>query len=417
MKRYILFILAVVLPSLLPARNSATPGNSNRTSQAAPKPQKSHTRADDNTVGAVATLQYEKLPDMNTARMGHQIFPSGTGFVVVGGHTTNFRLTQTAELYENGQWKALSVGTAHDNGFAVTLSDGRVMVGGGYSSDNGVGQSKATTIYSPTAKSFATGPDMTTARAHAKAIATGSNVYVSGNWYADDKVIDYYNSTSFRALADMDGRANPYMFTDRAGNIYSISPQDTRGGSFGFYTASDGSQALSADEYNVTDGKTYYYRFPFYSEWVPLPLTSDVRVSDYHYLYNGSHCFLVLTQKGDKYLLTEACPDEDKTYNYNRFDIPTRHPTSGAAITYRAGVFVNPAKTEIYLIGTSGTATNQALHLISYNYENGHWTIASAAGFTHNLQSASWTMLSDGRLVCTGGGINKIGRASCRERV
>ena len=406
MKRYTLLILAALLPILLFAQNNLTAKNGDRISQTAPKPQKRLTRADDNTVGAVATLQFEKLPDMNTARMGHQVFLSGSGFAVVGGHTTDFKPTQTAELYENGQWKDLSIGTAHDNGFAVTLSDGRVMIGGGYSSASGVGQSKMTTIYSPTTKTFTAGPDMTTARANSKAIAIGSNVYVSGNWYADDKVIDCYNGTSFTALADMDGRVNPYLFTDKSGNVYSLSPQNTQGGSFGFYTASDGSQALSADEYNVTDGNTYYYRFPFYSEWVPLPLSSDVRASDYHYLYNGSNCFLVLTQKGGEYLLTEACPDDGKTYNYTKFGIPTKHPTSGAAITYRAGVFVNPSKTEIYLIGTSGTTTNQTLHLISYNYENGNWTIASASGFTHNLQSASWTMLSDGRLVCTGGGIN-----------
>ena len=30
--------------------------------------------------------KWERIADMNTARMGHQIFPSGDGFVVVGGH-------------------------------------------------------------------------------------------------------------------------------------------------------------------------------------------------------------------------------------------------------------------------------------------------------------------------------------------
>ena len=35
---------------------------------------KAATRADDSKVGVVATLRYEKLPDMNQPRMNHQTF-------------------------------------------------------------------------------------------------------------------------------------------------------------------------------------------------------------------------------------------------------------------------------------------------------------------------------------------------------
>ena len=43
------------------------------------------TQADDERKGVVATLKYEKLPDMNQARMGHQTFATANGLVVVGG--------------------------------------------------------------------------------------------------------------------------------------------------------------------------------------------------------------------------------------------------------------------------------------------------------------------------------------------
>lgn len=49
--------------------------------------------------GVTAALKYEKVADMTVARMSHQFFPSGNGFVVVGGRTTGFQLTRTAELY------------------------------------------------------------------------------------------------------------------------------------------------------------------------------------------------------------------------------------------------------------------------------------------------------------------------------
>lgn len=69
--------------------------------------------------GVTATLKYEKVADMTVARMSHQIFPSGNGFVVVGGRTTGFQLTRTAELYQDGNWQTLSIGNAHDGAFSV----------------------------------------------------------------------------------------------------------------------------------------------------------------------------------------------------------------------------------------------------------------------------------------------------------
>ena len=356
--------------------------------------------------GAVATLQYERIADMKTARMGHQIFPSGNGFVVVGGHTTNFELTKTAELYENGQWKDISISNPHDGAFTVTLSDGRVMVGGGFSSKNGVGQSKVTDIYDPKTKSFTAGPDMTVARAYCKAVAVGNKVYVSGNWYADDKVMDCYDGSSFKAVGDMDDRSNPYLFYDKENNVYSVSPCGIKGADFGFYTDPDGNKALSGDVYVPSENKTYYYRFWFYSEWVPLSLPTEARVEDNAYTYEGDHYFVVLTKNGDQYLLTEPCADLGKTFVYNKFDIPSRHPVTNAVINYRGTVYSNEAKGEYYLIGSSGTVPNQTVHIISYNYSTGNWTIASAGGFTYDLMSGGWTLLKDGRLACTGGGID-----------
>ena len=68
-------------------------------------------------------------------------------------------------------------------------------------------------------------------------------------------------------------------------------------------------------------------------------------------------------------------------------------------------MLTNEARKELYLIGASGAVTNQTLHVVSLNYTTDEWTIASASGFRHNMLSASWTLMNDGRLACTGGGI------------
>ena len=362
------------------------------------------TRADDSRQGVKATLKYEQIADMTTARMAHQAFPSGDGLVVVGGRTTGFQLTKTAELWQNGTWTKLTLSNAHDGAFSVRLSDGRYMVGGGFSSGKGVGQSTAVEIYDPQTRTFSAGPQLTVARAQCKAISVGSKVYVSGNWYADDATMDMYDGTSFKAVGETDDRSNPYMMADREGCVYVLSVYDTRGGSFGFYTDEDGDQLLLADKYSPSTGETRYFGLPFSPQLLPMALPDDTRSSDYHITYDGNNCYLMLAKTANSCSLYMLDLDDSQLYVFNSFDIPMTDD-AGKAITWRGGVIVNESKQEVYLIGASGTVDNQILHIISLNYVSDEWTIATGTGFSHNMLSATWTLMGDGRLACTGGGI------------
>ena len=362
------------------------------------------TRADDPRQGVRATLRYEQAADMAVARMAHQTFPSGDGLVVVGGRTTGFQLTKTAELWQNGTWTTIPIASAHDGAFAVRLSDGRYMVGGGFASAGGVGQTKVTDIYDPTTRTFATGPQLTTARAQSMAMAVGSQVYVSGNWYADDPTMDFYDGASFKAVAQTDGRTSPYMMYDADGNIYAFSSLNERGQSFGYYTDDDGEQLL-VDRYSPATGETRYIALPFTSENSLLPLSDDVRPSDYHVVYSGYNCYLLLSRAADGCRLYMLNLDQMGLYRFQNVVIPTADE-EGRTITWRGGVLTNSVRQEAYLIGASGPAARQTLHLISLNYDTDEWTLATATGFSHNLLSASWTVLSDGRLACTGGSVN-----------
>lgn len=376
------------------------------------------TRAADDKQGVKATLKYEQIADMPTARMGHQVLPSGNGFVVVGGRTTGFRLTKTAELWQNGTWTSLNISNAHDGAFSVKLADGRYMVGGGFSSDSGRGQSRATDFYDPQTRTFTAGPQLTTARAQSMAINVNGNengnqnenenqnvnVYVSGNWYAEDPTMDLYDGTSFKAVGQTYGRSNPYMMADREGCVYVLSAYDTYGESFGFYTDEDGDQLLLADRYFPSTGERRYFGLPFSSQLFPMGLPDDTRPSDYHITYGGNNCYLMLAKTASGYSLYMLDIDAPQLYVFGSFDIPTADD-AGNAITWRGGVLVNESRKETYLIGASGTLGNQTLHVISLNYVSDEWTIASATGFKHNVLTASWAVLADGRLACTGGGI------------
>ena len=208
--------------------------------------------------GAVATLQYEKIADMNKPRVLHQTFAVGDALVVVGGRTTGFESTPTAEIYQNGQWRDVSIRSAHDAGFTVTLGDGRIMVGGGNDDDWNYWSTK-TDIFDPATMSFTAGPDMTAGRENCKAIATPSGVYVGGNYLKDDKVLDCFDGSSFKAVGDMDGRYNPYLFTDTKGNVYSMGIYDNNDQNIPKKANKNGVVCVRGDMYEPSSGKTYYY--------------------------------------------------------------------------------------------------------------------------------------------------------------
>ena len=402
MKRQLLTVLltALLCPVALQAKDDITVVG---LKDIATLRQQRTTRADSKQ-GVKATLKYEQTADMPTPRMAHQVLPSGDGFVVVGGRTTGFQLTKTAELWQNGTWTSLNINNAHDGAFSVRLSDGRYMVGGGFSSAGGSGQSRATDIYNPQTRTFTQGPQLTVARAQSMAINVNGNVYVSGNWYADDPTMDLYDGTSFKAVGQTDGHSNPYMMADREGYVYVMSAYDVHGESFGFYTDEDGDQLLLADWYSPSTGETRYFGLPFTSQSYPMGLPDDTRPSDYHITYDGNNCYLLLAKKANGCSLYMLDMDDAQLYVFGSVDIPTADD-AGNAITWRGGVLVNESRKETYLISASGPVGNQTLHVISLNYFSDEWTIASAKGFKHNVLTASWAVLADGRLACTGGGI------------
>ena len=289
---------------------------------------RSATRADADKMGVISDLRYEKLPDMKVSRLWHQTFPTSNGLVVVGGHSTGFTPSQTAEIYRDGKWQELSIGSAHDGGFSVMLNDGRWMVGGGFSQADGVGQLKDVDIYDPQSNTFQSGPSLSKARALAKAINMNGNIYVSGNWYTDDNTMDFYNGSSFSAVGNMDGRSNPYMMHDKDGNILAFGTQNTYGDAVDLYTYNDGSKGIVADRYNPSTGKTDYSATVFSDMCYPLTLPNEFRSSDAVFTFadESYHAFLCMERTSDYdyiYKLYLYCIDDGKYYQYGDFHIPS----------------------------------------------------------------------------------------------
>ena len=56
----------------------------------------------------------ERLADLNIPRSGHSAFFANGEVTVVGGHTSGFVLTPTAEYYKDGEWHLLKTVYPHD---------------------------------------------------------------------------------------------------------------------------------------------------------------------------------------------------------------------------------------------------------------------------------------------------------------
>ena len=159
-------------------------------------------------------LPSRPMKNLQVPRSHHMAFVAGEDIVVVGGHTTGFIPTSTAEYYHGGRWRPIQQLYSHDGGFRVRLADGRWMVAGGFEKYLGIGQSYAVEVYDSTARSFSPLPIMEEKRAMARGISLpDGTVVISGNFFSGDSMETYRpekGSLSERPVRDE--RMLPYLF-------------------------------------------------------------------------------------------------------------------------------------------------------------------------------------------------------------
>ena len=133
-------------------------------------------------------LDAERLPDMNVPRAGHNVFYADGELTVIGGHTSGFVLTPTAEYLKNGIWHEIPTVYTHDNGMAVILDGGkRVILAGGHERNLGIGQSFELEIYDREQHSFEGFGTLERNRAFAQGVELDNgNVLICGNHKGND---------------------------------------------------------------------------------------------------------------------------------------------------------------------------------------------------------------------------------------
>lgn len=148
-------------------------------------------------------MECERLPDLNIPRSGHGLVWTGKELMAIGGHTTGFVPTQTAEIY-NGSWRTVPMCYTHDDGFVLPTTDGEIVVGGGHAENFGVGGTLGVEVWNPAEKSFAPLPIMDRKRRLCTAAQLDDGtLLVAGNWRDDDMLGAYTPGQGFSTVKPM----------------------------------------------------------------------------------------------------------------------------------------------------------------------------------------------------------------------
>ena len=167
-------------------------------------------------------IDVERLPDLHIPRANHHTFFLNGEIVVIGGHTSGFVPTATAEYYSKGQWHVVPMVYPHDDAMAVALhQDKKVLIAGGHQQDLGIGQTFTVEMYDAethTSEGFGC-LDRKRVMASGAEIDSG-HVVIAGNWYHQDDIEMFDGQKTFTHVKNVSQQRNkPYVFRCSKDNV------------------------------------------------------------------------------------------------------------------------------------------------------------------------------------------------------
>ena len=176
-------------------------------------------------------IEAERLPDMTIPRSGHSIFVVNGEVTVVGGHTSGFKLTPTAEYLKDNEWHQIPTVYSHDGGMSIVMKSGKVLLAGGFKDNLGISQSFEVELYDPKSHSCKGFGCLNQKRASAAAVELDhGQVLITGNWYADDEIELYDGKASFsQAKAVSQSRYLPHVLRTSGNDAMIVAGYDMHG--------------------------------------------------------------------------------------------------------------------------------------------------------------------------------------------
>ena len=304
---------------------------------------------------------------------------------MVGGHTTNFVPTPTAEYYTDGEWHPMTMAYSHDNGFAVVLRSGEAIIGGGHKEPLGIGQTYMMERYTPETHSFEGFGCLDRRRVLSNATQlTDGRVIITGNHYADDAIGCYDGRNQIQHIKDVvQGRSNPYILPTQDDNAIIISGNDL--------------YDKHPDTIWVDQVKGNAFRVPLLEQWHPVytdqPFNSNAcATGNYSYLLSATNesgqLGIIEVRDTCFSLLSTACP------------IPMQGPFG--PVSYKGPVVADSLRQRGYVMGVDSLYNRQYVLCIDYEQKPAMLTLY----YTDTLEHATITIpivTTDGDLILAGG--------------
>ena len=303
----------------------------------------------------IKKLQVERLPNLNIPRSGHHIFVVNNELTVVGGHTSGFVPTATAEYFTDGEWHKLNTVYTHDQGLCQPLSDGRVMLGGGHEKDLGIGQIFSVEMYHPRSHRFEGYGCLDNKRCFADAVELDSGyVAISGNWYEEDAIEMYKGERLFSPLKKVSQqRACPYILRTAKDNAIVFSNIDNHG--------------QLHDTIIIDRLKGEPFTLPFFNVWhprriYPIHRSQDSFIGDETI---GCYSYLITVEDSTGQVAIARTKGEDFSLLPTATPIPMR--CDSLPINYFSPIIADRKAQRGYLVGDD---TVRHIYVLAIDYNN-----------------------------------------------
>lgn len=338
-------------------------------------------------------LPSRRMKDLLVPRSHHMAFVSGGDIVVVGGHTTGFVPTVSAEYYRGGRWHPLQPLYAHDCGFRVRLRDGRWMMAGGFDQYLGIGQSYVAEVYDSTTRSFSPLPIMEQKRSHARGISlSDGTVVIAGNCLATD-VVEVYRPQEgpLESRPTKEQRMLPFLFRTGDDDVLLLSAVGNHW------------EALDTVKMEFLHREGCFLH-PLLESWKPIHTCSSNWTPEGCAIDSTGYLLAVQNKAGQTALMLVR--EGELSLLPTRWDIPSGNPAN--PIQWSEQLLVHRYREAALLLGCDADG---GLYICRIDYHDalsgGEASLclyhAQYPGQFFTLDGPACVLLEDGRVLVTGG--------------
>jgi AraC-like DNA-binding protein len=335
-------------------------------------------------------LQPERLPDMTIPRISHSTFIINGELTVVGGHTSGFVPTKTAEYFKDGEWHVMQMAYTHDDGLCVPLRSGKVLLAGGYKENLGVGQTIEAELYDPITHTFEGFGCLDRRRAHPTGVELpNGQVVVAGNWYHDDAIETYDGGMYFETARQVSvPRSFPRLLCISDSDVMIVSG----------YWDNYGKVIKS----NIVDRlKGEPFRVPLLETWQPYIIGQTPRSDDSFIGDKEKGIFAYLLAVRDSTGQVAIAEVRDTVFSLLPTDGPVPMKSQFGAINYESPIIVDRQVQRGYVMGSDSLGRKYIL-CIDYPERPAPLTLY----YTDPLPEAAGgipVLTAEGNLILAGG--------------